>query len=94
MSALSPSPWEIIEDDDGYSNIHHPREEGQLGDIVCTVFQDEDHARLIAAAPELLQAAQVMLAEREYERTHGIKITPKTNGEVEAHAAIAKALGL
>ncbi|PZQ55740.1 MAG: hypothetical protein DI555_06860 [Novosphingobium pentaromativorans] len=47
-------PWHVVNDSQGYDNIHHaPADDGDTGDIVATCYQDGDHARLIAAAPEL-----------------------------------------
>jgi hypothetical protein len=59
MDAFS-APWHLIEDSQGYQNIHHRAnpDEGDTGDIVATCFQDEAHAHLIAAAPELLAASK------------------------------------
>lgn len=53
-----PTPWEIVEDDKGFLNIHHPREDDgtQTGDLVATCFQDERHAAMLRAAPEMLAA--------------------------------------
>ena len=73
-----PGGWEIIEDNQGFLNIHTARELGEedLGpaDIVATCYQDEPYARLIAAAPDLLAALKFALpyakAELEVMREH------------------------
>lgn len=54
-----PTGWEIIRDHNGYLNIHHAPEDGISGDLVATCFQDEEHAALITAAPELLAALEL-----------------------------------
>jgi hypothetical protein len=61
VSALEiPTPWQIIEDAKGFLHIHHPNEDdGETqGDLVATVFQDERHAHLMKASPELLAACR------------------------------------
>lgn len=51
------APWHIIEDTQGFANIHHaPEDDGDTGDIVATCFQDDAHARLMTAAPDMLEA--------------------------------------
>lgn len=59
-----PTPWEIVEDSQGFLNIHHPREDdgAQTGDLVATCFQDERHAALLRAAPEMLRALEKAVA--------------------------------
>lgn len=61
------APWHVIEDSQGFSNIHHcaDPDEGDTGDIVATCFQDEAHCNLIAAAPELLAALSGLLSQVE-----------------------------
>jgi len=79
-------PWHVITDSQGYDNIHHaPADDGDTGDIVATCFQDSDHARLIAAAPELYTACQYIVDAAE----NGDEMTA-----VEmATAALSKARG-
>lgn len=57
----TPGPWEIVEDSRGFLNIHGPREDGHLADLIATIFQDVEHARLIAAAPDLAKAMSQIL---------------------------------
>lgn len=55
MSPFS-APWHLIEDSQGFANIHHaPEDDGDTGDLVATCFQDDDHALLIVSAPDLLK---------------------------------------
>jgi hypothetical protein len=96
MSVLEiPTPWQIIEDARGFQHIHHPNEDdGETqGDLVATVFQDERHARLIAAAPELLEALVATL--RASGPQDSMKLGYVYIGEAQelASAAIAKATG-
>lgn len=49
-------PWHVVNDSQGFDNIHHaPADDGDTGDIVATCYQDSEHVRLIAAAPELYE---------------------------------------
>jgi hypothetical protein len=87
-----PSEWEIVEDDDGFANIHEPRDEGHLGDIIATVWND-DHAHLIAAAPDLLECARMLAGLQCYApdgRPDGRRF-PSDDQCAFAAAAIAKA---
>lgn len=94
----TPGPWRLslVEDGgirhlvpidaDGTSLLTVVNEGGHDGVEVtpfAAVYTDED-ARLIAAAPELLEALQLMLSE---------VIFTDTRGTDAAHAAIAKATG-
>ena len=91
VSALEiPTPWQIIEDAKGFLHIHHPNEDdGETqGDLVATVFQDERHAHLLKAAPEML-AALVALRDEFFPSPQ-----PDDYGEWNgARAAIARATG-
>jgi len=80
-----PMPWQIIEDAKGFLHIHHPNEDdGETqGDLVATVFQDERHAHLMKAAPELLAMLKFCV-----ERDPGLKAHAKVM------AAIAHATGV
>lgn len=90
-------PWHVITDSQGYANVHHaPDDDGDTGDIVATCFQDDDHARLIAAAPDLLEALTDLhwiLATAESNASGNPEweaVSAKVNA---ARAAIAKATG-
>ena len=90
MSKHTPGPWHLAEVENG--SIKHMVPVGPDGYSLCTVVHDGDtpfgaiymdaDARLIAAAPELLEALQMLL---EFPNTG-----PATSA---ARAAIAKATG-
>ena len=87
MSAkFTPGPWEAIARTNAYIEIEAPNQPGYAAKKVATVSltNHEANARLIAAAPDLLEALQFI----------------RTNGEDQADkaarmaiAAIAKATG-
>lgn len=89
-------PWTHDKEDMGYSigNAKTGRVKGNHDYTVCTIngnsFQDEANARLIAAAPELLDALSNLL---NWGRDH---LSPVHEPEtlpllIAAHNAIAKA---
>lgn len=81
-------PWHVIADSQGYANIHHKSDDdGDTGDIVATCFQDDDHAHLIAAAPELYDALQLVLD------TYGFDSSTDSSIWQTVTAALAKARG-
>jgi hypothetical protein len=67
MSAHTPGPWELRQSTrHGYWFIDYPQQEGSatLTKLDC----DEADARLLAAAPDLLELArQIVLAAEQYE---------------------------
>jgi hypothetical protein len=81
--AYTPGPWSVIE---GESNCTHPDDEcygcvdGPDDFTICDVFADTDelkvaapsNARLIAAAPDLLEAAKAALNDRMYKEWPGV----------------------
>jgi len=85
MSAHTPGPWKMSTDAMG-SQV-----KGKIGGEWITVADqlDEGDARLIAAAPELLEALETVVRALE-----NISISWGAHHEVEtARAAIAKARG-
>lgn len=59
MSGHTPGPWKVSHDEhEPYWNIDMPMQDGSSGYGFCNamVYTTEDDARLIAAAPELLDA--------------------------------------
>ena len=87
MSILEiPTPWEIVEDSQGFSNIHHPREDDGscTGDLVATCFQDERHAAMLRAAPELLAALERLVTATDLRALRGRDHVPSMREEQEA----------
>lgn len=90
----TPGPWWDYETLDGGVRIDAP------SGLICRLRPDEDakaNARLIAAAPELLQMCTELLHEVEgnekWRQEHLGRNYSETQLIVEARAAIAKATG-
>ena len=93
MSAHTPGPWEVENSKDEHNGVEFPQgynivsEDGQyiVGDAGILEGEiDEANARLIAAAPELLEALRFVLT------AHGEQLH---DAFAMANAAIAKATG-
>lgn len=93
---VTPGDWRVYRDNEGATNIAYVRGDSHDGNFdgeVCVLYgqDNEANARLIAAAPELLDALQELsdlvdaICDHEYE--------PDTFTTQPARAAIAKALG-
>ena len=87
----TPGPWEA-HDDDGTGTLPCVLSDkvnagGNFYVAQCNVYAD---ARLIAAAPELLEAAKLALAENKRADLHFKNTSPATDALT---AAIAKATG-
>lgn len=97
MSKHTPGPWQVGMAFDNYGEteiaIEHMTPAGNL--VVAVALgglQGQDaNARLIAAAPDLLGALQVML--RDYTAVHDIGDVEMQPAIYQARAAIAKATG-
>jgi hypothetical protein len=93
MSNHTPGPWEIkLHPDDGYRYISGPKHIGLAQVVWCMSYEErspvcEANARLIAAAPELLEALENLLKVHEGEGG-----TQRHAGDI-ARAAIEKAKG-
>lgn len=85
MSKHTPGPWEVLEEKD-----YPPSVISEMHDI-CTMSGAKSNpsvmadARLIAAAPELLEALEAVMAE--YEDGYGLRCLK------QVRSAIAKATG-
>ena len=92
MKAHTPGPWAILPNTPHFVRAMHPADGMQP---VATVYHFDGelaaNARLIAAAPELLEALEAVLPDLEhYVATHG----PGPDKRLAAaRAAIAKARG-
>ena len=93
----TPGPWVVNEIGQHWNNkalAHLEITYGEDGECICdTVYQRED-ANLIAAAPELLEALQNIIAGYEHKSSCGMFDMLCYGDEIEsANAAIKKALG-
>jgi hypothetical protein len=91
-------PWRV--GDAGHTVFGPKKPDGSIPNRIADVRQSGDDARLIAAAPSLLQALSEVVAEwdernRRYCAEHGPGYYPPedTGGIMLARAAIAKAEG-
>ncbi len=86
MSAHTPGPWRI--GTINYADIYEPG-----GDVVALAIKDLDgtaaNARLIAAAPELLEALKVVSSDQWVD----LSVTDQDNWLRKSAASIAKAEG-
>jgi len=97
MSKATPGPWSYEDNPYGHDAIY-----GADGRLIAHVFGDDAQAqadaRLIAAAPELLEAAQMVIAWYEAEDDHSKadfyeRMQMCRDSESALRAAIAKATG-
>ena len=100
----TPGPWVHYDDSaDGKTNRH---EIAAFGKTICHIYhsvpeQDKANARLIAAAPELLEALELMLkpaikcleANGATKANNGVTLTYSVRQIENYRAAIAKARG-
>ena len=93
MSAHTPGPWVLEQDGDVYVRLaldNVLRCMDERSDVATS--QDYANARLIAAAPDLLEALRATLRCLEWhEQRHGVGMDAKA--VKDARAAIAKATG-
>lgn len=89
MSAHTPGPWSFVQSGTGDFPVWNVRI-GTRGLITLPATADMEtmdaDARLIAAAPELLEALQKIVAESDADEWNGVSTS-------KARAAIAKAEG-
>lgn len=84
----TPGPWQIEDHGSLYVSTMHPVPVFELVPLVGLPDEHRANARLIAAAPELLEAAKRLEAE------FGLALNKKTMEAVHfARSAIAKAEG-
>lgn len=90
MTKHTPGPWECEEASECWHDDHVWAKGGRgKGEHITTVCSGTDNARLIAAAPELLEALERVIYITEVEDAHLACF-----GEFEsARAIIAKAKG-
>ena len=99
MSEFTEGPWEVFENDDELMVIQSGSLESGHGWVgylkIATELQGVEDARLIAAAPELLEACLRMrnqLYAAGYEAEKG-SLNPTKCLLAQVESAIAKALG-
>lgn len=85
----TPGPWEMNVGQDG-AVVYHP-DQGTIADIPMDLSAHPHNARLIAAAPELLEALRELLNAPDPDEVEDA--TPRFRAVMKAHAAIAKATG-
>lgn len=89
----TPGPWEVMKDDDELRVIQSGSLEGGFGwksyCSVCEGVSSEDNSKLIAAAPEILEALQDLVFL--YEHDEGCRELTEYK---RAKKAIKKALGV
>lgn len=90
MAEFTPGPWEYNENH-GFTYGIHPVSRESVASPIASNIHGEANARLIALAPELLEAAQLVMADLvHYVSMHG----PGPDKRLEAlQAAITKATG-
>jgi hypothetical protein len=87
MNKHTPGPWWFSAAEEGYYVAG-------VGDKELTNLIQKEDARLIAAAPELLEALKMSYAETmEYIKTNHLSGAENNSWLVLARAAIAKATG-
>jgi hypothetical protein len=89
MSKHTPGPWVAVSRTNAHIDIEAPKQHGYVARHVASTGHGnhEANARLITAAPELLEALRELLSETE----DGIATCPLTR--IRARAAIEKAEG-
>lgn len=85
----TPGPWEMNVGQDG-AVVYHP-DQGTIADIPMDLSAHPHNARLIAAAPELLEALKGLLNAPDPDEVGDY--TPRLRAVMNANAAIAKATG-
>lgn len=86
MSGHTPGKWEAVLQMDAYPGIPISIRSSH-GNVLVAATQHEANARLIAAAPELLEALLGMIVSYELEAS------PLNPALLKARAALAKATG-
>lgn len=98
MSTYTPGPWRVSGCQLGQKLLIEHGDERERSPCIGSVYTDggklpqEANARLIAAAPELLEALQELVAEWKCTELGGFPIE-ETGGMILAKLAIAKAEG-
>jgi hypothetical protein len=100
----TPGPWELSEAQykEGFGTYRRVEQVEQFGDVVASVCIrhavnhtldacGDANARLIAAAPDLLEALEVIL--RDHMAVHGVGDLEMQPALFQARAAITKATG-
>lgn len=85
----TPGPWEMNVGIDG-AVVYHP-DQGTIADVPMDLSAYPHNARLMAAAPELLEALEELLHAPDPDEVEDF--APLYRAITKAHAAIAKAKG-
>lgn len=94
MSKHTPGPWKFY--DDSNNGKTNRIEIVAIGKTVARIYhsvpeEDLPNARLIAAAPDLLDALKLMV--EQFTKGSGHSTLKDSEARIKAHAAIAKATG-
>ena len=93
----TPGPWQIDDMGDSFdviTNSDHPLGPTWIAKVISGYDGDIENAKLIAAAPTLLEACSELLAEWDADHAdedHRTGITPETYGIQLIRQAIKKA---
>lgn len=74
----TPGPWTAVEFEQPIGGCTHEIQHGRDGEVVCENVYGKENAKLIAAAPELLEALKAAKAIFE---SQGINIGHRICGE-------------
>ena len=93
MSKHTPGPWKLSVDGCNAENNRANVIEGADGSLIVYGNANDSDARLIAAAPELLEALIGLLSDIEEYQSINLLGGSSNHWQITAHAAIAKATG-
>ncbi len=98
MTDTKHTPWEVRKDLFGCPHVFDAGGDRLTNDRMCGTEGWNDHARLIAAAPDLLEALEALCEQDNSYHGGVIHIPCENHGDAirkmrEARAAIAKARG-
>ena len=87
----TPGPW-VVDGKEVFSTVGGRRRIAQVWNFDVGQATSDANARLISAAPEILQALQELLEDADNYADDGVYPSPLTRSK--ARAAIAKATGV
>jgi len=78
MSKHTPGPWEVRQAETGHTAVYPHGGRERIADIYCPLDINGNHAanaRLIAAAPELLEACKSILKDYGYDSSIRLQLS-------------------